>query len=108
MKDVEAPKCGRENDLVAFLYVELAEVEVQSFQRQAGNCPGCNAELAELRDVRHSVVAWRNEALGAVSFPKIESAVAGVAQQRPSALAAVREFLNLAPLWMKGALAFTS
>lgn len=108
MKEVIAPKCGRENDLVGFLYGELNEVEAQTFRRHARDCASCNAELAAFRDVRESVVTWRNESLGMISSPITESAVARVDQQGPSALAAVREFFNLAPLWTKGAVAFAS
>jgi hypothetical protein len=103
-----APNCGRENDLIAFLYGELNAVEAQAFQRHARDCASCKAELASLRDVRESVVNWRNESLGVISSPITESPVARVVHQRPSGLAAVREFFNLAPLWMKGAVGFAS
>lgn len=108
MKEVNAPNCGRENDLIAFLYGELNGAEVQIFQRHLRDCASCNAEFAALSDVRESVVTWRNESLGVVSSPLTEAVVPGVVHQKPSALAAVREFFNLAPLWMKGAVAFAS
>jgi len=108
MKEVNVPNCGRENDLIAFLYGELNDVEAQTFQRHVRDCASCNAELAAFRDVRESVVTWRNESLGIISSPITESAMARVGHQKPSALAAVREFFNLAPLWMKGAVAFAS
>jgi anti-sigma factor RsiW len=107
MKEVNAPNCGRENDLIAFLYGEFNDVEAQTFQRHVRDCASCNAELAALRDVRESVVTWRNESLGVICSPITQSA-ARVSHQEPSALAAVREFFNLAPLWMKGAVAFAS
>ena len=108
MKEVNAPKCGRENDLIGFLYDELDAVEAQSFQRHVRDCASCNAELAAFRDVREAVVTWRNESLGAISSPTTEMEAASVAHQKPSALAAVRAFFNLAPLWTKGAVAFAS
>jgi len=108
MKEVSAPNCGRENDLIAFLYSELNDVEAKTFQRHVRDCASCNAELAALRDVRESVVTWRNESLGVISSPITESAVARVGHQKPSALAAVREFFNLAPVWMKAAVACAS
>jgi anti-sigma factor RsiW len=103
-----APNCGRENDLIAFLYGELNDVEAQAFQRHVRDCASCKEELASLRDVRESVVTWRNESLGVISSPITESALAKVVYQKPSGLAAVREFVNLAPLWMKGAVGFAS
>jgi hypothetical protein len=108
MREVNAPNCGRENDLIAFLYGEFNDVEAQTFQHHVSDCASCNAELVALRDVRESVVTWRNESLGVISSPITESAVASVGRQKPSALAAMREFFNLAPLWMKGAVAFAS
>jgi len=108
MKEVNAPKCGRENDLIAFLYDELNEVEAQSFRRHIRDCASCNAELAAFRNVRESVVTWRNESLGIISSPATELAPPGVPRQQVSALSAVRAFFNLAPLWMKGAVAFAS
>src|SRR5882672_8039504 len=108
MKEVNAPNCGQENDLIAFLYGELNQSETQDFQRHVRECASCNAEFAALSDVRESVVTWRNESLGIISLPISESAVARVSSKKRSALAAVREFFNLAPLWMKGAVAFAS
>lgn len=108
MKEVNALNCERENDLIAFLYGELNDGEARIFQRHVRACSSCNAELAAFRNVRESVVAWRNESLGVMSSPITESAVARVGPEKPSALAALREFFNLSPLWMKGALAFAS
>lgn len=108
MKEVDASNCGRENDLIAFLYGESNDVESRTFQRHLRDCSSCNAELAAFRNVRESVVTWRDESLGVMSSPSTESAVARVGPQKPSALAALREFFNLAPLWMKGTVAFAS
>lgn len=109
MKEVTAPNCERENDLVAFLYGELNDTEARTFQSHTRDCASCNAELAAFRDIRESVVAWRNESLGGViSFPIAESVVLRADHKKPSALAALREFFSLSPLWMKGALAFAS
>ena len=108
MKEVNAPNCERENDLIAFLYGELNDSEARTFQSHIRDCALCNAELAAFRDIRESVVAWRNESLGGVIFPIAESVVLRTDREKPSALAALREFFNLSPLWMKGALAFAS
>jgi hypothetical protein len=109
MKEVNALNCERENDLIAFLYGELNDSEARTFQSHMRNCVSCNAELAAFRDIRESVVAWRNESLGGViTFPIAESVVLRAEHEKPSALAALREFFNLSPLWMKGALAFAS
>ena len=38
MKEVNAPNCGRENDLIAYLYGELAENESGAFQQHVDQC----------------------------------------------------------------------
>mgnify|MGYP003694745227 CR=1 FL=1 len=89
--------------------------ESQTFQRHLRECAQCNAEFAGFSDVRQSVVAWRNESLGAMASPeRVPNRVANMAgaagrtEQTPSALSALREFFNLSPLWLKGAVAFAS
>src|SRR4029078_13446064 len=50
--------------------------------------------------VRESIVTWRDEALAVfVSTPVTTTT-------RKSALAALRQFFDLSPLWLKGATAF--
>ncbi len=100
MKELNDLSCGRENDLVAFLYGELNDVESVTFERHMHECPACTAEVAAFGLVRESVVTWRNESLG--------GSLTTVTQNKPSALAALRQFFNLSPLWMKGAVAFAS
>jgi hypothetical protein len=115
----EVGNCGRENDLMSFLYGELNDVEAQAFQRHRRDCAQCEAELAAFSDVRESVVAWRNESLGAISPAQVTNQITNRATSRtgaaaafekapPSAWSAIREFVNLSPLWLKGAVAFAS
>jgi hypothetical protein len=109
MKEVNVPNCERENDLIAFLYGELNDTEARTFESHMRDCALCNAELAAFKEIRESVVAWRNESLGGVmSYPITKSVVNSADHEKPSAFAALREFFNLSPLWMKGALAFAS
>lgn len=100
--------CGRENDLISFLYGELNEVEAIAFQRHLKGCAACNTELAGFGEVRESVVAWRNESLGSFTFPAQVTTPIETPRATPSAVAALREFFNLSPLWMKGAVAFAA
>ena len=113
----EKSSCGRENDLISFLYGELNDLEAKTFQRHLGDCVACNAELAAFSDVRESVVAWRNESLGAIVSPATVTdqlaSLPGAAAVNdraatPSAWSALREFFKLSPLWLKGAVAFAS
>jgi anti-sigma factor RsiW len=109
MKEGNILACGREGELIAFLYGELNDGEARTFRQHMRGCSACSSELAAFNNVRESVVAWRNESLGSVSSPALVTHPAVSASRRkPSALAALREFFNLSPLWMKGAIAFTS
>jgi len=100
--------CGRENDLISFLYGELDEVEALAFQSHLKACPACHSELAGFGEVRNSVVAWRNESLGSVALPAQVTTATETPRATRSAMAALREFFNLSPLWMKGAVAFAA
>lgn len=107
MKEVNAKSCAREQELVGFIYGELNEVEARGFQRHLNECVSCSREIASLRDVREAVVGWRNESLGAIGVAAKESPAPAI-QRRPNALAAIRAFVNLSPLWLKGAVAFAT
>jgi len=109
MKEANSQSCAREHELIGFLYGELDEVERLAFQHHLNQCGSCSAELSGFRNVRESVVAWRNESLGSIGLSvHAVPTLAPLSQQKHSALAAVREFLNLSPLWMKGAVAFVA
>jgi anti-sigma factor RsiW len=110
MKEVDAQNCGRENDLIGFLYGELNEFEASAFQQHLHECAACRTEIAGFKDVRESVVNWRNESLGTIGLPvqAADSALLRASQVKPSAMAAWREFFNLSPLWLRGAVVFGS
>jgi hypothetical protein len=97
-----SPTCERASDLIAFLYDEADEREARDFQLHLQQCDSCRAEAVSLGVVRESITAWRDEALaGFIATP--------VAQpQKKSALAALRQFFDLSPLWLKGATAFAA
>ncbi|MFN2493501.1 MAG: zf-HC2 domain-containing protein [Pyrinomonadaceae bacterium] len=109
-EQVNGIECGRENDLIAFLYGELNDLELRTFQHHIDDCPACGNQLDALKDVRTSVLAWRDESLGfARSRDDVRtSAASKQTPSRPSAYYALREFFNLSPLWMKGALGFAT
>ena len=97
----ETPDCERASDLIAFLYNEADERERRDFQLHLNECSTCRDEVASFGVVRESITAWRDEALaGFVSEPVATKA------PRKSALAALRQFFDLSPLWLKGATAF--
>ena len=95
--------CGRADELMGFLYGELNDVEAKAFRGHLQQCATCNSELSAFGDIRGSIVAWRDE-----SFSSLSSPVVNVAGPKPSAVAALREFFNLSPAWMKVAVGFAS
>lgn len=98
-----SPGCERASDLIAFLYGEADEREARDFRLHLQQCSSCREELASFGVVRESITAWRDEALaGFVSTP------VSTQPQRKSALAALRQFFDLSPLWLKGATAFAA
>ena len=90
--------CERASDLIAFLYQETDEPETRDFELHLNDCRTCRDEVASFGAARESIREWRDEALaGFVSTP-----VATPAKSK-SALAALRQFFDLSPLWLKGA-----
>ena len=95
-----SPGCERASDLIAFLYGEAGEHEARDFQLHLQQCKSCREEVASFGEVRESITAWRDEALaGFVSTPMTAQ------PKTKSALAALRQFFDLSPLWLKGATA---
>ncbi len=98
-----SPGCERASDLIAFLYGEANEHEARDFQLHLQQCKSCRDEVASFGDVRDSITAWRDEALaGFVSTPVTAQ------PKTKSALAALRQFFDLSPLWLKGATALAA
>ncbi|HKG59054.1 MAG TPA: zf-HC2 domain-containing protein [Pyrinomonadaceae bacterium] len=104
MNEVQnSPGCERTSDLIAFLYGEADEREARDFQLHLQQCSSCRGEVASFGDVRQSITAWRDEALaGFVSTPVTPQ------PKTKSALAALRQFFDLSPLWLKGATALAA
>lgn len=98
-----SPGCERASDLIAFLYGEADEHEANDFRLHLQQCSSCREEVASFGEVRQSVTAWREEALaGFVSTPVTTQ------PKTKSALAALRQFFDLSPLWLKGATALAA
>lgn len=96
-----SPGCERASDLIAFIYNEADEQQAHDFQLHLRECGSCREEAASFGVVRESIITWRDEALaGFVSTPVTATT------NRKSALAALRQFFDLSPLWLKGATAF--
>lgn len=113
----EMPACERASDLVGFLYGDASEAEANAFRQHMQRCDSCADEVKAFGQVRQSICDWRQQALSPMTFAEptsaraqnIASANGNVARERkPSALAAIREFFTIAPMWMRGATAFAT
>jgi len=98
-----SPDCERAQDLIAFLYNEADEHEARDFRLHLRECSSCRDEATSIGVVRESIAAWRDEALSG-----FVSSTAVAQPSRKSALAALRQFFDLSPLWLKGATALAA
>ncbi len=104
-EDVHALSCNREADLVSFLYGEISETEKANFQRHMHGCAECSNQLAEFTGVHNAISNWRDESI--LGSPAVAGRAANNVR-KPSAIAALREFFHLSPVWLKGAVAVAS
>ncbi|HZI87240.1 MAG TPA: zf-HC2 domain-containing protein [Pyrinomonadaceae bacterium] len=110
-KTPDAPICERGTDLIAFLYGELDDEGAKDLDRHLLNCRECTAELNAFKEIRSSVAAWRQATVGAtapVSLAASTVVARASGPHQPSAIAAVRKFWELSPVWMRGSLAFAA
>lgn len=114
----ERPVCHRSEDLVTYLYNEASAAEAQDFASHIETCEACRAEFAVFSQVHESIVLWRNEALGSAFSPAPQAAPVPAEatdsrqfvrpERKLPALAALREFFSVSPLWLRGATAFAA
>lgn len=111
----ERPVCHRAEDLVTYLYGEATEVDARDFAGHLQQCDACRREFGGFQQVHESILLWRNQALGSAlnaAAVSVESSVASTQFIRPerklSALAALREFFTVSPLWLRGAIGFAA
>jgi hypothetical protein len=104
--------CARSEDLVNYLYGEATRDEAKAFEAHMGICTSCRAELSTFGNVREAMGEWRQQALGSFASSTAIEASAGQSpdpaanhKRRSSAMAALREFFTLSPVWMRAATA---
>lgn len=116
MRDMnERPVCHRAEDLVTYLYGEANEADALDFRSHLRECDSCRSEFTVFNQVHESIETWRNEALGASFNPAAIPATVAIDatpiirhERKLSALAALREFFTVSPLWLRGATAFAA
>ena len=109
IKDTKS-SCGRAEDLVAYLYGEASEIEAKGFERHMAECAACRQELNAFGYTRTAIDSAREEAARTFS-PMAPDFLQHEQIKQPetrSALAALREFFRLAPLWMQAGVAAAS
>ena len=111
----QRPACHRAEDLVTYLYGEAGEADARDFSQHLQQCDACRSEFGVFNQVHDSILTWRNEALGAAFDPRaaaigsaVESSQFVRHERKLSALAALREFFTVSPLWLRGATAFAA
>jgi hypothetical protein len=111
----ERPVCHRAEDLVTYLYGEASEADARDFAAHLQQCDACRGEFGVFQQVHDSILTWRNEALGAAFSPadvavetRVDSTRLVQHERNLSALAALREFFRVSPLWLRGATAFAA
>lgn len=100
----KSPVCERASELISVLYGEASDREQREFELHMQQCGSCRAEFGAFAQVRESVHDWRDEALAGF----VVSEMPGPTRSRKSAVAALRQFFDLSPLWMKGGVGFAA
>jgi anti-sigma factor RsiW len=107
----EKPVCAQANELVNCLYGEANAGEAAAFARHMDGCNECRTEFALMTSVRESVSQWRSDVLGLGwrTEPVTAADPLGFKPVTParqvSALAALRQFFTVSPMWLRGATA---
>src|SRR5215831_6205969 len=86
--------CNMHEALVSYLYDEATPEEIRSVEVHLKQCSACGEELAAFERVRSMLQQWQLDDMPIVR-------IAAPAQRR-SALAVLREFFTVAPIWVKG------
>ena len=100
--------CVRAEDLVTYLYGEATRDEAKDFEQHTRSCSSCRTEVAAFGEVRQAVGEWRRQALSSLTSPAVQPAHRFAPAQTRSPLAALREFFNLSPTWMRAATGFAA
>jgi hypothetical protein len=110
-----SPVCEHASELISVLYGEASDRERRDFELHMQQCGTCRAEFGAFAQVRESVRDWRDEALAGfvsseIKAPATSSLASSLSSpsSRKSAVAALRQFFDLSPLWMKGAVGFAA
>ncbi len=91
--------CQQTDELISAVYGEATESEFAHFRQHLQTCDTCETEIRAFSHVRESISNWKFEA-----FSSTGQSATSVSTQVPrtkSAVAALREFFDLSPFWLK-------
>jgi hypothetical protein len=114
LQNIETQTCSRADDLVAYLYQEASQQEALDFESHMQHCAACSEELVAFREVHTSVGAWRRQSLSFLQSNALEMNAASAQvtrtneRQPSSALAALKDFFTLSPVWMRASVALAT
>lgn len=106
--------CDFAEELVSYLYDELANSNKARFEKHLKTCSHCEKELLEFSNARSSILEWRNEEFEILPTPLIEIPFEKKAKQSENAtisrpwFASIRELFSLSPAWMTATTAFAA
>jgi hypothetical protein len=69
--NVNKKDCGFADEIVAYIYDELAGVERREFEKHLTVCAACTDEFAAVAGARYAVFEWRKEEFAPLSTPEI-------------------------------------
>src|SRR4029453_18510627 len=93
------------DEMLSMLYGAATKFETEQFEQHMQGCVACSSEMLGFKRVRESVAAWKFEALAGAAHPQVNIPLT---VRHKSAVAALREFFDLSPLWLKGLTAFAT
>ena len=65
------PGCGFGDEIVSYMYDELAVADRERFESHLVSCTACTDEFAAIADARYSVFDWRKREFAALETPAI-------------------------------------
>ena len=63
--------CGLGDEIVSYIYSELAALDRERFESHLVSCTACTDEFAAIADARYSVFDWRKREFAALETPAI-------------------------------------
>lgn len=91
--------CDRRDELVSYLYAEMAEDQRTRLEAHLLDCTACTDEFAGLSEARFSVFEWQKEEFAPLATPEFtipyeKTATAAAASQAASAAGGLRSLIS--------------